>query len=63
MRYLLSQQRRPLTRRQRWLLIARLLDAIEHDFRAIYPDCIPPFPEGYEESLRQMLIDSKKHFL
>ena len=62
MRYLLSQQRQPLTRRQKWLLIARLLDALERDFRAIYPDCDPPFAEGFEESLRQMLIDNKKDF-
>lgn len=55
-RYLIAQQRRPLTRRQKWLLIDRLLDALEHDFRQIYPDSPPPFPEGFEESLIQLLI-------
>jgi hypothetical protein len=54
-RYLLSQQKRPLTRRQKWLLIARLLDALEHDYRQVYPDDTSPFTEGYEESIRKLM--------
>ena len=56
MRYLLSQQKRPLSRSQKWLLIARLLDALEKDFHEIYPDSVSPFAEGYEEALRELLI-------
>ena len=54
-RFLLSQQKRPLTRRQKWLLIARLLDALECDYQQIYPDDNPPFDEGYEESIRKLM--------
>ncbi|SNU03276.1 hypothetical protein SAMN06298211_101462 [Prevotellaceae bacterium MN60] len=54
-RFLLSQQKRPLTRRQKWLLIARLLDALEHDYRQVYPDDMSPFDEGYEESIRKLM--------
>ena len=57
MRYLLGQRKNPLTRRQKWLLIARLLDALEEDYRKIYPDDIPPFEDGFEESLRKLIID------
>ena len=55
MRYLLGQRKNPLTRRQKWLLIARLLDALEEDYRKIYPNDIPPFEDGFEESLRKLL--------
>ena len=54
-RYLLSQQKHPLTRRQKWLLIARLLDALEEDYRRIYPNDDPPFEEGFEESIRKLV--------
>jgi hypothetical protein len=54
-RYLLGQRKNPLTRRQKWLLIARLLDALEEDYRRIYSDDIPPFEEGFEDSLRKLL--------
>ena len=54
-RYLLGQRKNPLTRRQKWLLTARLLDALEEDYRRIYPDDILPFEEGFEESLRKLL--------
>jgi hypothetical protein len=55
-RYLLGQRKNPLTRRQKWLLIARLLDALEEDYRRIYPDDDSPFEEGYKESLRKLMI-------
>lgn len=54
-RFLLSQQKRPLTRRQKWLLIARLLDALEHDYQEIYPDDNSPFEEGYEGNMRGLM--------
>jgi hypothetical protein len=54
-RYLIGQQKRPLTRRQKWLLIARLLDALEDDFHAIYPDEAPPIEDGYEASIRRLI--------
>ena len=54
-RYLIGQQKRPLMRRQKWLLIARLLDALEDDFHAIYPDEAPPIEDGYEASIRRLI--------
>ena len=56
-RFLLSQQKRPLTRRQKWLLIARLLDALERDYQQIYPDDNPPFEEGYEGAMRGLMVN------
>lgn len=46
---------RTRTRRQKWLLIARLLDALEDDFHAIYPDEAPPIEDGYEASIRRLI--------
>ena len=57
MRYIICQQRRPLSCYQKWLMIARLLDALERDYREVYPeDENKPFPEGFEESLIRMII-------
>ena len=54
-RYILCQRKRPLTPRQKWLMIARLLDALEHDYQEVYPDDTSPFDEGYEESIRKLM--------
>ena len=56
-RYLLCQRKNPLTRRQKWLLIARLLDALEEDYRRVYPDDNPPFEDGFEESIRKLMME------
>ena len=46
-RYLLSQRKHPL--------IARLLDALEEDYRRIYPGDDPPFEKGFDESIRKLI--------
>ena len=46
--------------KSRWrklLLIARFLDALEHDFRDVYPDSPSPLPDGYETTLRTLAKD------
>jgi len=32
-----------------------MLDAIEADFRQVYPDSPPPFEEGFEDSIRKLI--------
>jgi hypothetical protein len=32
-----------------------MLDAIEADFRQVYPDSPPPFEEGFEQALRNLI--------
>jgi len=44
---------------QKWLMIARLLDALERDYQQVYHDDAPPFEEGFEESIRKW--KEKKH--
>ena len=56
MRYRLTQQKVKRQPAEKWLLIAELLDALEEDYRRIYPDDDPPFEEEYKESLRKLLI-------
>jgi len=55
-RYRLTQRKVPRGNGQKWLLIADMLDALEEDYRRIYPDEEPPFDEGYKESLRKLII-------
>lgn len=49
LRYVL--RKRAATPREKWLLLADLLDCLERDFRAVYPDEPSPFPNGYRDSL------------
>jgi hypothetical protein len=55
-RYRLTQRKVRRADGQKWLLIAELLDALEEDYRRIYPDEAPPFEEGYKEALRKLII-------
>lgn len=41
---------------EKWLFIAELLDALEADYRQVYPDDDPPFEEGFRESLRHLIL-------
>ena len=59
MRYRLTQQKVKRQSAEKWLLIAELLDALEEDYCRIYPDDVPPFEEGYRESLRKLMIPRK----
>lgn len=62
LRFLLCQQRRPLSRYQKWLFIARLLDALERDYRDVYADDeARPFAEGFERDLSRLLTNSLDH--
>jgi len=58
-RYRLTQQKVKRQPGEKWLLIAELLDALEEDYRRIYSDDVPPFEEGYRESLRKLMIPRK----
>ena len=55
-RYRLTQKKVQRGDGQKWLLIAELLDALEEDYRRIYPADAPPFEKGYQEALRQLII-------
>jgi len=54
-RYLFTQRKHPLPRGQKWLLIAKALDALEADFRQVYPDSPPPFEEGFEQAFIKLI--------
>ena len=54
-RYRLTQQKVPRTTKEKWLLIAKLLDALEEDYRRIYPNDAPPFEDGYTEVLKRLI--------
>ena len=41
---------------RRLLLLARILDLLEQDYRQCYPDEAPILPDGYEQALRDLLI-------
>jgi len=56
MRYRLTQRKVQRGNGQKWLLIAEMLDALEEDYRRIYPDEPSPFETGYREALRQLII-------
>ena len=56
LRYRLTQQKVPRSLGEKWLLIADCLDALEADYRDIYPDEPSPFSEGFKESLRKLII-------
>ena len=51
LRYLLVQEK---TKMKRLLLLARFLDYLERDFKAVYPDMDSPMPDGYEKALRDI---------
>lgn len=53
LRYVL--RKRAATPHEKWLLLADLLDSLERDFRAVYPDAPSPFPDGYRDSLFHLL--------
>ena len=41
--------------KEKWLLLAEMLDALEEDFRRIYPNDTPPFEHGYKETLKKLM--------
>ena len=46
---------------EKWLLIARFLDCLEHDFKEVYPLAPSPFPEGYEAALKKLFEEFISH--
>ena len=55
-RYRLTQKKVKRAPGDKWLLIAEWLDALEEDYRRIYPNDDPPFEDGFKESLRKLVI-------
>ena len=55
-RYRLTQRKVKRAPGDKWLLIAEMLDALEEDYRRIYPNDDPPFEEGFRQSLRQLIL-------
>jgi hypothetical protein len=38
------------------LLLARILDLLERDYRQCYPDEAPVLPDGFEQALRDLIF-------
>jgi len=57
LRYLLGHEKTPW---EKLLLMARFMDCLERDFKAIYPDMVSPLPDGYEVTLRKMFDNQFK---
>ena len=41
---------------QKWQLIAEALDSLEHDFQETFPNEPTIFPQGFRESLFELVI-------
>jgi hypothetical protein len=50
---LLLREQTPM---RRLLLLAKLLDLLEQDYRQCHPDEKPLFPDGLEKTIRNLLI-------
>ena len=54
-RYRLTQKKVRRTQKEMLLLLAEFMDALEEDYRRIYPEDAPPFEYGYKEALKKLI--------
>ena len=54
LRYFL--QKPGLSSYQKWQLIAKVLDSLEHDFQEAFPNEPPIFLQGFREALFELVI-------
>ena len=49
-------QKPGLSSYQKWQLIAKILDSLEHDYQEAFPNEPPVFPQGFREALFELVI-------